>query len=674
MKPYANLRTLCQRAPADAPELQASARRSISFHTFLMVAALLLWLALRLVLLLDVGPAQLNTAESLRTFGLGAWFDFNTLAYLLAPWLLASALLPNRLRTSGFGRFMRWGAAWIVIASLLFGVVAEFVFWQEFTTRFNFIAVDYLIYTHEVIGNIEESYPVAWIFAAIGAMATLCIAVARHYLKFRVTPYRWGQRVALAALALLLPLASYQVANIDQAQADTNNYATELSGNGLFTLAAAMRRNELNYQRFYRTIPQDAADKTLAALGVMRLPLSEALNPAQKVAFRPQDVHEPAELGPFTRRPKNVVLISVESLSADYMGVYGNKEKLTPRLDQIARDGLMFDRLFATGTRTVRGLDALSLGTPPIPGQAIVHRPHNEHLATIGEFLEAQGYSTMFIYGGYGYFDNMNAYFRGNDYRVIDRTDFDDKTIAAENIWGVADESLFDNTLNVLDQSASSGKPFFAQIMTTSNHRPYTFPSGRIDLPSGHRSGAVKYTDYAIGRFIDQARAKPWFKDTLFVIVADHCASVAGKTSLPVDKYHIPLIFYAPDMLKPGVHYARVASQIDVPPTLLDLLGARGDDHFFGQSLFEAAAEHEPARAFISNYQELGYYKNDTLIVLSPKQRIQAFAIDPVTFEAREKPVDPALAREAIAYYQTAAVAYKHGKLKEHADDIEAAL
>lgn len=661
-------------AQADAAAgSDARPTRSIALWALFATVALLLWLALRLVLWLDVGPAQLDAAETLHTFGLGSWFDLNTLAYILAPWLLASALLPNRLRASRLGSTLRWGAAWFVVASLLFGVVAEFVFWQEFTTRFNFIAVDYLIYTHEVIGNIEESYPVGWIFAAIGLLATVVVLVCRRYLRFSVAPHSWSRRLLLGALALLLPLASYQAANIDQAQADANHYASELSGNGLFTLAAAMRRNELSYQRFYRTMPQAEADKVLAALGVMRRPLSEALNPVQHVAYRPQDMHEPSELGPFTRRPKNVVLISVESLSADYLGVYGNREHLTPRLDDIARHGFMFDRLFATGTRTVRGLDALSLGTPPIPGQAIVHRPHNEHLATIGEFLEAQDYSTLFIYGGYGYFDNMNAYFRGNDYRVIDRTDFDDKTIAAENIWGVADESLFDNSLRVLDQTFANGKPFFAQIMTTSNHRPYTFPEGRIDLPQGHRSGAVKYTDYAIGRFIDQARAKPWFKDTLFVIVADHCASVAGKTSLPVEKYHIPLILYAPDMLKPG-HYARVASQIDVPPTLLDLLGARGDDHFFGQSLFEAAAEHAPARAFISNYQELGYYKDDTLIVLAPKQRAQAYAIDPATYEARVAPMDPALLREAIAYYQTAAVGYKHGKLKEHADDIEAAL
>ena len=144
---------------------------------------------------------------------------------------------------------------------------------------------------------------------------------------------------------------------------------------------------------------------------------------------------------------------------------------------------------------------------------------------------------TYWIYGGYGVFDNMNNYFKGNNYQVVDRTDFDAKSIATENAWGVADECLFNNSIKVFDENAKLNKPFFAHIMTTSNHRPYTFPDGRIDLPQGHREGAVKYTDYAIAKFIEDSKSKPWFKDTLFVIVVDHCASVAGKTKLPVAKY-----------------------------------------------------------------------------------------------------------------------------------------
>jgi phosphoglycerol transferase MdoB-like AlkP superfamily enzyme len=312
----------------------------------------------------------------------------------------------------------------------------------------------------------------------------------------------------------------------------------------------------------------------------------------------------------------------------------------------------------------VRGLDALSIAIPPIPGQAIVHRPDSDHLATLGEFLEAQQYSTFFMYGGYGVFDSMNSYFRGNDYKVVDRTDFDKSTIQSENVWGIDDESLFNNSLTMIDRMVKPSMPFFAHIMTTSNHRPFTFPEGKIDLPQGHRDGAVKYTDYAIGKLIENAKTKPWFKDTLFVIVADHCSSAAGKTKLPVEKYHIPLFFYAPDLLPAG-HYSRMVSQIDIAPTLLDILGAKGSQHFFGQSLFKAEREKMPERAFISNYQELGYYKNNTLIVLSPKQKAEAYQVDPVTFESTPVALNETLLNEAIAYYQTAARAYKNGDLNE---------
>jgi phosphoglycerol transferase MdoB-like AlkP superfamily enzyme len=361
-----------------------------------------------------------------------------------------------------------------------------------------------------------------------------------------------------------------------------------------------------------------------------------------------------------------VIVISVESLSASYMGTYGNQENLTPYLDKLAHESLVFDKLFATGTRTVRGLDALSIAIPPIPGQAIVHRPDSEHLATIGELLEAKNYATFFIYGGYGVFDSMNAYFRGNDYQVVDRTDFDKTTIQSENVWGVDDESLFKNSIALLDKRVKVQQPFFAHIMTTSNHRPYTFPEGKIDLPQGSRRGAVKYTDYAIGQFIEHAKTEPWFKDTLFVIVADHCASVAGKTKLPVAKYHIPLFFYAPDLLPAG-HYSRIASQIDIVPTLLDVLGEHGAQHFYGQSMFEAQAKKLPERTFISNYQSLGYYKNDKLVVLSPKQTVETYLVDAKTLESTLTDIDEELANEAVAYYQTAARAYKNGELKEFA-------
>ncbi|MDP2247980.1 MAG: sulfatase-like hydrolase/transferase, partial [Nitrosomonadales bacterium] len=491
----------------------------VFFPAFLVLIALASWFILRLGLWLEVGPEELTIAESMRTFALGLWFDVWTLAYLVSIFLLVSAVLGNRFRASQTAHALRWAVTWGVVAALLFGMVSEYLFWQEFTTRFNFIALDYLIYTNEVIGNIRESYPVPLILTVLGLLTTLIIWLSSRYFRFQDTPFSWRKRAALVGLAVMLPLFGNMAANIDQTAFAGNAYAQELGANGLFNLASAMRRNDLDYNRFYATMPQQEADAVLKQIGVKRTTDMRHVNASTG--------DNQKTLGPFLKRPKNVVLITVESLSASYLGAYGNTENLTPYLDKLASEGLKFERLFATGTRTVRGLEALSLGTPPIPGQAIVRRPNSDHLGIIGEYLEIQGFATEFIYGGYGYFDNMNAYFKGNDFKVIDRTDFNEKSIVMENVWGVADESLFNNALLSLDKAADSDSPFFVQIMTTSNHRPFTFPDGRIDLPQGNRRGAVKYTDYAIGKFIDDAKSKPWFEDTLFVIVADHCASVA---------------------------------------------------------------------------------------------------------------------------------------------------
>jgi phosphoglycerol transferase MdoB-like AlkP superfamily enzyme/membrane-associated PAP2 superfamily phosphatase len=649
---------------AGLPTLGSSERKiAWSFLGFVAISALLIWLGLRLILwlslTLNLGHNPLSWTEALGMLVWGVWFDLNALCYLLIPFLLATLLLTKRARQATWLAFTRRLMAWLLMFGLLFTAVAEWVFWQEFSTRFNFIAVDYLIYTKEVIGNIRQSYPVPLILLGIALVAAILLWLASQTRCFANQLQSTKQKGRLLLCALALPWLSFQLANVDQMEFSRNAYANELAGNGLFSFAAAARRNELDYDKFYKQIDPAQAKSVLQVLHADR----QSLGAASKQAASTNVAVTP--LKPFSRRPKQVVLISVESLSAEYLGVHGNQGNLTPYLDKLAADSVVFDRAFATGTRTVRGLDALSIAIPPIPGQAVVHRPNSDRLAGIGELLHERGFATYFIYGGYGVFDNMNHYFASNHYRVVDRTDFDEKTIQSENVWGVDDESLFHHATQILDAQHARGQPFFAHIMTTSNHRPYTFPAGKIDLPGGSREAAVKYSDYAIGQFIAQAKTKPWFKDTLFVIVADHCAAVAGKTKLPVAKYHIPLFFYAPEILPAG-HHSRVVSQIDVVPTLLDALGVPGADYFYGQSLFKAEAEKWPERAFISNYQSLGYLKNGTLIVLSPKRRVEAYAVDGKRFESR--PIEPQsnLVDEAVAYYQTASRAYKTGALKMH--------
>jgi phosphoglycerol transferase MdoB-like AlkP superfamily enzyme len=432
----------------------------------------------RVVLTLAVGPATASPGLWPRLFLLGFGFDLAVLAWLLAPLLLRDAFWPTRWRLVKWKKSLRLAWFFLATALFLFAALAEWTFWEEFATRFNFIAVDYLIYTHEVIGNIVESYPVGGLLFGIALLAAgLTWLFRRPIAGLDASPPKGARRLLHALLAFALPWAAWQLTDIDQMRFSENAYANELSGNGLMTFATAFQRNELEYERFYRTLPDADVHRILSGLKVEREPLSEALGPDESEAFDARRL-------PFKKPPRNVVLITVESLSADYLGAFGDKRGLTPRLDALIKDGMLYSRLYATGTRTVRGLEALSLGTPPIPGQAIVRRPGNEHLATVGEILRHQGYETLFHLWRLRLLRQHERLFRRQ--RLPGRRPHR----LPEGVGGLRERLgrgrriPVRQRLNRLDQAHAAGKPFLAQIMTTSNHRPYTYPDGRIDIPS----------------------------------------------------------------------------------------------------------------------------------------------------------------------------------------------
>jgi phosphoglycerol transferase MdoB-like AlkP superfamily enzyme len=463
----------------------------------------------------------------------------------------------------------------------------------------------------------------------------------------------WRGRLARLAVFLALPALSFLVADARYKEFSDQAQATQLAGNGQFEFWHAFRTNEIDYAQFYRTERLERVYKLLRAefehIGPARFTSQAALPITREIAGH----------GPEKRL--NVVLVSVESLSAEFLGSFGNQENLTPNLDRLAAEGLFFSRIYATGTRTVRGLEAITLSVPPTPGHSIVKRPDNENLHTLGEVFAEKGYEPLYLYGGYGYFDNMQAFFGGNGYTVVDRSSIPKEAIHYENIWGVADEDLFTLALEQLDQRFAAGKRFFAHIMTTSNHRPFTYPAGRVDIPSGtSREGAVKYTDWAIGDFIRRAREKPWFADTVFVILADHTASGRGKTDLPIENFHIPLLIYAPQRIAPA-RIDTLASQIDVAPTLLALLDFNYRSSFFGHDIIADGPGHQ--RAFMANYQTVGYLEDDILVELRPQRRWRL--VDAAS--GRERPADPRgmqLLDEAVSYYQGAAEAYRSGALR----------
>lgn len=542
-----------------------------------------------------------------------------------------------------------WRRCVAVIVMLVYAIcvvlnaLCESVFWSEFGVRYNFIAVDYLVYTNEVIGNIMESYPILPMAAGV-----LLVAAGICWLMLRGKDLRkagisgWKRyAVTLCILAAGVGISVKWLHWGYRNLGSENMFVTQLQENGCWDFLEAYSSNELDYSRFYRMMPEDEATAMQREM----------------CGMDENGVRAVRDSIPAVR--KNIVLITVESLSAGFLGTYGNGEGITPNLDSLVKKSLVFDNLFATGNRTVRGLEAVTLCIPPSSGESIVKRPDNGGLFSTGSVLRDLGYSTTYFYGGDSYFDNMGTFFGGNGYDVVDRKSYPKEDITFSNIWGTCDEDTYRVALRAMDAMHAEGKPFFAHIMTISNHRPYTYPEGRISYEGNpmSRAAAVKYTDYAIGSFLDEASKSGWFGNTVFVIVADHCASSAGKTSLPLDGYHIPALIYSPGFVEPQ-RVEKVCSQIDLMPTLFSLLHFSYDSKFYGQDIL--APDYEE-RAFVATYQDLGYYADGILTVLSPVSKVSQFAVEKDGQGYKEtliEETDESHLRRAQSFYQTANMAY----------------
>jgi phosphoglycerol transferase MdoB-like AlkP superfamily enzyme len=483
---------------------------------------LVIFFLTRTVLLLT----HLNEAGSgfLSVFGIGLLYDLGFIAYAALPMGLYLLLCPAALwRTRGHRWFLQ-GLLTVSLFAMLFTSVAEWLFWDEFGVRFNFIAVDYLVYSDEVLNNLLESYPIGTLLSILAVLAVaLSLALRKSFNAALDAPLPPLRGRFLNAFGLLIVAGlSMQLLSQDAPRAQGGNaYQNELASNGPYQFFAAFRNNELDYPQFYSTLPSAVVAQQIRA---------ELAEPnARFVGEDPQDIRRQIDNPGVPRKP-NIVLVTIESFSAKYMGSNGDTRNLTPNLDALRKQSLYFNNFYATGTRTDRGLEAITLAIPPTPGRSIVKRVGRESgFASLGQQLNAVGYDSVFVYGGRGYFDNMNAFFSGNGYRVVDQSSVEESEIHFKNAWGMADEDLYNQTLKLADADHARQQPFLLQLMTTSNHRPYTYPDNRIDIKSGNgRDGAVKYTDYAIGQFLDQARQKPWFDNTIFVFVDDHTAGSAG--------------------------------------------------------------------------------------------------------------------------------------------------
>lgn len=598
------------------PTYALHARLSLGFFTVQTLT--------RVILLLKT---SLSVTTIPKLMFVGFVWDLMAWTFLGLPLFLASSVIPKR-----FSDFIDKSIASKLFVGTLICVLSfvgfcELTFWDEFRSRFNFIAVDYLVYTNEVVANINESFPMPLIFSGVIAFSGFLTLILY---RIRIVPLQDSliKKVpAVILLSVVLPLVLATAISPLLENFESNFRKDQITRNGWLEFYRAFRSNSIDYNTFYATISPEKAKATVISKKV------PAGIPAHLIDTKP-----------------NVVMIVVESLGAKFISTLGGQKTTTPFLNKLSSDSMFFENLYATGTRTVRGLEAINLSVPPTPGYAVVKRPVHKNLYSLGNSFKRNGYDPVFLYGGRGFFDNMNSFFEGNGFRTIDQSDFKDKEVTFSNAWGVCDEDLFNKALQVMD-SKNSLVPKLLFLLTTSNHRPFTYPSGKIDIPSGEsRIGAVKYTDFAIGKFIRDSQKRPWSKNTIFVIVADHSTEGRGRFDLEMSDYHIPMWIYSPGLIK-HQRISKLVSQIDLLPSLIHLLGLKDSSPFLGESFFSKHQSDE--RAFIGNYQYVGYYKNKILTTLGPNQKVRSYNYDPFTKKQKNLLESPYV-EDAISYYQYA--------------------
>ena len=509
-----------------------------------------------------------------------------------------------------------WSLAGIIV--ILFMELATPAFLLQFDTRPNRIFIEYLIYPKEVLSTLWRGFRVPFIG---GLVLTALLA----YLSSRILQLPTDKLTTWSPLKNLIIWPLVVVMLFMGIRSTTNHRPANPA---FFAITGDSMVNSLvinsSYSILYTLYSMKQEARSSEIYG--KLSTSEMLQHSLDWPWlKHHQFNDPAfptmhqQQAAITReRPLNLVIILQESMGATFVESLGGINA-TPELEKLAHEGIWFERLYSTGTRSVRGIEAVISGYLPTPAQSVVKLSNSQHnFATIASVLETEGYHTQFIYGGEAHFDNMRGFFTGNGFKdIVDLARI--KNPAFVGSWGASDEDLFKTAQEQLETLHRTQKPFFSLIFTSSNHEPFEFPDNRTSLmgqPKNTVNNAVKYADWAMGRFIEQAKKSDYWKDTLFLIVADHDNRVYGDNLIPVEKFHIPGLILGADV-KPS-RVATLSSQVDLAPTLLSLMGISACHPMIGRDL--ASDWTSPGRAILQFDNYFALMEPDKLTILKPDQ------------------------------------------------------
>ncbi|MBA6391292.1 LTA synthase family protein [Colwellia sp. BRX10-3] len=613
--------------------------------------------------------ARFNDVNSIVTLLIhGFRIDLSTLGYLL---ILPAILHP-------WFMFSKYHKPWLKVLKVMFFIIFICVLFFELTTpafineygfRPNRLFIEYLAYPNEVMKMLFNGH-----LLTLVVVFSLLILSCKPFWKLlnKVFAAKTSQNsisfqsaaVAFITLFFVLALSArgtigHRPINPSLVYFSTDPLVNSLTLNSIYSVAHAYKQlgDEKNASKLYGKM---TTEKIISLV-------------QQATGLSPQAFTNKAQPSLASRssiyrgKPKNLVIILEESLGAQYVSLLGGLP-LTPEINKLNNQGWAFKNLYATGTRSVRGIEAVITGFTPTPARAVVKLDKSQNgFFTIASLLAKHDYTTQFIYGGESHFDNMKSFFLGNGFAdIVDFKDIENPQFVGS--WGASDEDLFNQADIELTKLQQNQKPFFSYIFSSSNHDPFEIPDGVVtpieytaeqlsqyDEKELSRHKAIQYADYALGKFIAKAKQQPYWQDTIFLVVADHDARALGNELVPIKNFHIPGVIL--NSTKQSFSDERIVSQIDLAPTLLSLMGISNYSPMLGYDLNNPNVSERAMMQYADNF---AYMKNDEVTILQPQKSPMNFSYDFKEKKLTPKKLDKALAEVALAHVLWGSLAYEN--------------
>lgn len=500
---------------------------------------------------------------------------------------------------------------------LLLNEAATPEFMNEFGVRPNHLYVQYLIYPKEVMSLLWNGHRGKLIFIVIVAIAAL---IGFYMLCSRLfKDYQKGSLVynvlSLVAVVIAVPMGirstfGHRPMNPAMISFCNNALANTIPLNSSYSAVyAAFHLSDLsvNSNNTYKIVPDDEALRGALELSARsndanasdKCPINQQVVPFEGVfagftsdmQLKQVSAEEALKAGKLPREePYNVVVILEESFGDNFIASQGGAD-MAPNIERLKEKAWWFDNLYAAGHRSIRGIEAVTASYPPSSLLSIVklQQPQDPY-ASLATIFKQSGYETSFIYGGESHFDNMRGYFYSNGVdKIVEQKDYENPSFVAT--WGVSDEDLFNRANELYKSYNKENKRFFSVVFSSSFHDPFDIPEGKVSI-DGYQTDepkrylAVKYADYALGKFFDKALAEEYSKNTIFLVIADHESRVRGGKVFPAHDFEIPALIIAPNVMP--YDDKRQVSQIDMGMTLLSLAGINGSVPNVGQNLTRA--------------------------------------------------------------------------------------